>query len=385
MWSVARGYDKRIGARSRAAAVAASPGVYPRARAGHWRLVQRLLTRALLAIGILALGGLGSYDLEAAKPRAVGVPMERVCSQRFPLSRGSSVGQIPLCLNVASLGVPDPSIQRAIIVVHGSLRDAAGAENAVETVLHEADRTDTLVLAPQFLTPLDLRGRELPADLTIWRSSGWSQGDRSDVGAPADRFSSFEVLDRLIEEIAAPGRYPNLTQITIAGHSAGGQFVQRYAAGSRIEQQPTVVHHHLTFKYVVANPSSYLYLFPREPDRMTQRCPTYDQYKYGLNGLNTYMLALGPDGIRAAYPRKDVTILLGRQDYQILDPSKDDSCEAQAQGAHRENRGIRFVQQLDRSYGPGQHQTRVVLVPGVGHNTRAMLTSPEGRAALLGN
>ena len=77
-----------------------------------------------------------------------------------------------------------------------------------------------------------------------------------------------------------------------------------------------------------------------------------------------------------------MTILLGRLDYAMVDPSKDDSCEAVAQGANRINRGIRYVRQLDQQYGAGQHGTRLVMVPGAGHSARAMFTSPEGQATL---
>lgn len=83
------------------------------------------------------------------------------------------------------------------------------------------------------------------------------------------------MLDRLIEALVVPGRYLSLKEITIAGHSAGGQFVQRYAAGTTIEQRPSVSARSLAFRYVAANPSSYLYLFPRQPDRTTQDCPRW--------------------------------------------------------------------------------------------------------------
>jgi hypothetical protein len=136
-------------------------------------------------------------------------------------------------------------------------------------------------------------------------------------------------------------------------------------------------------RYAIANPLSYLHLFPRQPDRLTERRATFDTYKHGLVGLNAYLLPQRPDAIRASYAQEHVTILLGNLDYQMLDPSKGDTCGAQAQSTHRFNRGMRYLQSLDDGYGPGGHQTRVVVVPGVGHNTRGMLTSPEGRAALL--
>jgi hypothetical protein len=99
--------------------------------------------------------------------------------------------------------------------------------------------------------------------------------------------------------------------------------------------------------------------------------------------MPTYMRAVAPDAIRSAYPQKEVTILLGRLDHALIDPSKDDSCAGLAQGAHRLNRGVRFLGALDDYYGSGAHTTRVVLVPGAGHGGAAMFTSPEGRDVLL--
>ncbi|MFN8637110.1 MAG: alpha/beta hydrolase [Chloroflexota bacterium] len=342
--------------------------------------------RGLLALILVALVGLGSYDLEASKPRAVPVPVDRICPGRFQPMRDGATGLVPLCTNAASLPDGERNVRSAIVVIHGSSRTAVSVYESVEKDVRDAARTDTLILAPQFLTALDLRNRAPEPELALWRLGGWSQGDRSElvVDGPPNRLSSFEVVDRLVEELAVPGRYPNLREITIAGHSAGAQFVQRYAAGTQVEQKPAVARRRFVFRYVVANPSSYMYLFPRQPDRLTERCPRYDEYKYGLTGLNTYLSALGPDGIRAAYAQKDVILMLGGLDFQMQDPSKDDTCAAMAQGAHRQSRGHRFFQSLNQNYGPGGHHTTLVRVPGVGHSARDMFTSPEGRAVLLG-
>jgi hypothetical protein len=199
----------------------------------------------------------------------------------------------------------------------------------------------------------------------------------------AARVSSFEVLDLLIAEISTPNRYPDLRDIVVAGHSAGGQFVHRYAAGTRADQDPSLAERGVRVRYVVANSSSYLYMVPVDYGPSFSACDGVDEYKYGLNDLNTYMRAVGAEAIQASYPRKDVTILLGRLDHAALDPSKDDSCEGLAQGAHRLNRGIRFVRALDDYYGAGNHDTRVAIVPGVGHSASGIFASPDGRRALL--
>jgi pimeloyl-ACP methyl ester carboxylesterase len=338
----------------------------------------------MLALLIIGLAGLGSYDLEASKPRTPNLPIARICPHRIQMLKEGVAVQIPLCLSAPSLETANPSITTAIIVIHGNVRNAVGAEAVIEAALTPSERRDVLVAAPQFLTPVDVQGQDTPADLAIWRNTGWSQGDRSEGAAPVGRPSSFEVVDRLVEEIGRAHRYPNLKTIVVVGHSAGGQFVQRYAAGTRIEQHPSLAARHLAFRYVAANPSSYLSLFPRPPDALTERCSRYDAYKYGLTDLNVYLRPLGPDGIRNAYAQKNVTILLGRLDFDSQDPALDASCGAMIQGANRLNRGIRFVHDLDSQYGVGLHHTKIAFVPGVGHNARGMFGSPSGRTALLG-
>jgi hypothetical protein len=355
-------------------------------RRAIWRTLARAATRALLAAFVLALAGLGSYDLEASKPHPPASPVDRLCPQRFQSNHDGATGLVPLCLSVPDLAGEHPAIASAIIVLHGASRNAVSAYDTVEKMVREAQRTDTLVVAPQFLVPLDRGTHGTDLGLAVWRSAGWSQGDRSEIvpDGPTVRVSSFEVLDRLIEELADPARFPSLREIVVAGHSAGAQFVQRYAAGSRVEDAPSVARRGLTFRYVVANPSSFLYLFPRPSDPLVERCPRYDEYKYGLLDLNAYLSGLGPDGLRAEYAKKNVTLLLGGLDFEMIDPSKDDSCAAVAQGAHRQTRGYRFFQHLEQGYGPGGHGTTLVRVPGVRHSLREMLLSPEGRAALLG-
>ena len=68
--------------------------------------------------------------------------------------------------------------------------------------------------------------------------------------------SSFEVIDRLID--VSVKQNPNIHRIIILGHSAGGQFVVRYAAINN--QHEPLLKKGITVRYIVANPSSYPYL-----------------------------------------------------------------------------------------------------------------------------
>jgi pimeloyl-ACP methyl ester carboxylesterase len=114
------------------------------------------------------------------------------------------------------------AVTRAVIVVHGTSRDANGYYTHMMNAATQAGVTNqTMVLAPHF----EVSG-DTPAGTLTWPSNeGWKQGDTPTTGV-----SSFTVIDQLIGSLADPARFPHLTHITLAGHSAGGQFTQRYAA-----------------------------------------------------------------------------------------------------------------------------------------------------------
>ena len=80
-------------------------------------------------------------------------------------------------------------------------------------------------------------------------------------------------MDRLLAALDDKARFPALKEIVVAGHSAGGQYVQ-----------PTLS---ALVRYLVANPSSYLYLEPWRPvnGNPAELCPGFNKYKYGLDEL----------------------------------------------------------------------------------------------------
>jgi pimeloyl-ACP methyl ester carboxylesterase len=73
--------------------------------------------------------------------------------------------------------------------------------------------------------------------------------------------SSFDAIDSILARLADRSVFPNLAHIVLAGHSAGGQIVQRYAVVGTGTDKLTALG--VRVRYVVANPSSYAY-FSRE-------------------------------------------------------------------------------------------------------------------------
>jgi hypothetical protein len=171
----------------------------------------------------------------------------------------------------------------------------------------------------------------------------------------------------------------------IAGHSAGGQLVQRYALGSAAAPEGPAI----PVRYVVANPSSFMYLDSRRPDgrggfapaRASIRC-LVNAYKYGPDGRNPYMSGAPLDVMVRRYRARDVVYLLGAADSDPAAAGLDRRCAAMAQGPHRLARGTWFKAYMDRFFTPHAH--RLVLVPGVGHSPNQMFRSREGRSVLFG-
>tara|TARA_Y100001936_G_scaffold21198_1_gene18543 strand:+ start:2314 stop:2859 length:546 start_codon:yes stop_codon:yes gene_type:complete len=177
-------------------------------------------------------------------------------------------------------------------------------------------------------------------------------------------------------------RFPILEQVTITGHSAGGQVTHRFAGTSRIENETAI-----PFRYVVANPSTYLYVGSERDSQAgfaipnSAACADYDDWHYGLQDLNNYATAVSRDSIKVQLVRRDVRILIGSAD--SLNASLDVTCGANMQGRHRFERGQTLIRFMD-AFDPG-HGHQEVIVPGIGHSSTQMYMSEEGRSALFGS
>lgn len=74
-------------------------------------------------------------------------------------------------------------------------------------------------------------GRGSTSSALVWSGSQWASGaDNQYPAYPTNvtDISSYDVLDQIIQYFDNPALFPNMNQIVIAGHSLGGQTVQRY-------------------------------------------------------------------------------------------------------------------------------------------------------------
>lgn len=284
-------------------------------------------------------------------------------------------------------------IKQIVIVVHGVKRDADSYfETVAQLLTHNPDRArNTLILAPRFSGSIDSGFGGVAA----WRKADWEDGGESvkASGRPAP-VTSFQVLDDLLGSLDDRKRLPTLAGIVLAGHSAGAQLVHRYAILNNIDG--TLRRDGLALRYVVANPSSYLYLSnerPRADGKGYARyergiCPTYNQYKYGTDKLPAYAGDTDDSRLFVRYASREVIYLLGGADNNPEHRLLDKTCGAEAQGATRLARGTGYVQYehvlAARGAKPVPLHHSSFEVGGVGHDSKRMFGSVCGAQALLG-
>ncbi len=276
-----------------------------------------------------------------------------------------------------SLTRGDGAVEHAVVVVHGADRNAdTYFVTMVEALRAAGALTSTVVVAPDFKTSDD---GPLP-DEPYWSSEGWKRGDLSATASPLERISSFAAMDTLLGAFADRSRFPYLETIVVTGHSAGGQFTHRYAGASPVAEELR----ELQVRFVVANPSTYLWLGPERPADVgfarpdTAACPGWNDWPYGLSDRNAYARGVDDAGIRRQLTTRDVRILLG--DADTLTAYLDTTCAANLQGRRRYDRGRALVRFMD-IYVPG-HGHRESVIAGVGHSSRGIYGSAEGTAAL---
>ncbi|WP_145009240.1 alpha/beta hydrolase [Pseudomonas oryzihabitans] len=305
----------------------------------------------------------------------------RIVDDRLPI--GTAQAALELSTDWSR---PHPEIRRALVIVHGRLRNAATYFRSGETATQAAGASaDTLVIAPQFLNDQDVKRHQLPDDLLRWQGNAWMGGEPALGPRP---LSSFAVFDALLARLADRHLLPNLQEVVIAGHSGGGQVVQRYAVLGQGERP--LAGSGIRLRFVVANPSSYAYFDASRPDAQGRpapfagaaTCADFDTWKYGMQGLPAYAEGRSATTLEQHYAGLDLTYLLGAEDIDPNHPALDKSCAAEAQGPYRLARGLNYYRYLQ-----GRHASlpqRLVQVPGVGHNGDAIFTSAEGRRVLFG-
>jgi pimeloyl-ACP methyl ester carboxylesterase len=330
----------------------------------------------LLAVLVLSCGHAWAQASTEVEVTASRRPVEVIATSRISVG---DQGVLPLYVS-RDWDKPLPGITRAVVILHGVLRNADVYYRSAELAQAAAGETgrSALLIAPQFLTDIDVDAFDLSPDTLRWSREGWEGGDPALAPSPA---SSFDTLDAILARLADRRIFPDLKQVVVAGHSGGGQVVQRYAIAGRGEAALT--REAIAVRYVVANPSSYAYFSPERPDgAIAASCPGYDNWKYGMGRRPPYLADASPAELEQRYVARQVIYLLGTRDTDPNHSVLDKSCMAEAQGPFRYARGHAYAAAMAaRDAGTPNHVTWDV--PGVAHSGEKMLTSPCGLAALF--
>ena len=339
----------------------------------------------LILLILLLVADFGTAARAADESAPHRLPVKIVADQRLEVKTPSGSGMLPLYLS-REWNKPQPDVTRAVIIFHGRLRDANVYYRSAREALEAAGgiASTTLLIAPQFLAEADVTAHGLAQNILRWRWGSWVAGEPA--RAPA-AISSFAAVDAVLLRLAERGVFPNLAHVVLAGHSGGAQLVQRYAVVGRADR--VLLNAGFKVRYVVANPSSYLYFSADRPTPeggfapfKSASCANFNRWKYGWIGAPVY----GQESSAAAYEKyyvlREVIYLLGTMDNDPNHPALDKSCAGEAEGPNRYARGLAYVRYLRMRHPEGlNHQ--IWEVPGIGHDGDKMLTSPCGLVALF--
>jgi len=303
---------------------------------------------------------------------------------------------------------------------------AVEMQKALDSYHQPRDAQKVFVFGPKFCNDSN-KDAEFTADPHVlrWHVSEWSAGE--DSINEGKKISSYAVLDQLISSVIEDKIFPNLKHIVFAGHSAGGQFVQRYSMLSHIVEK--FQNNGITFKFVAANPGSYVYLNEERPKLLDEKTillendkakfddifnqqvewinpsasssspapADYNDWKFGLANMEENVPYLEPQMSREQlidrYMLRDVEYLAGLCDTHpgknapFVPEDEDDkfldvSPQAQLQGRFRLERAILYFDNLKVVSG-GNTRHRMTFVPKVAHDHTAMFNSPEGKTVLF--
>lgn len=269
----------------------------------------------------------------------------------------------------------------AVILIHGNNRNADEYFDWLLVTLASIEKTkNTLLIAPHFKIAGDINGDN---DLIYWSNQGWKSGDNSENNN-TETYSSYTVIDEIIEQLSDKTKFPVLDKIILTGHSSGGQFTQAYAAVNQQDNSNAT----MDFHYIAANSQYYFYPRAERWNSMTNQfeiptnCPNYMNWTFGTNNLNTYANAITAAEINTNYINRKVNYLLGSSDTNTNGTFNDTDCEAKLLGATRFNRGENIFLLME-TYFENIHQHQKIIVNGVGHSPQNMYQSTAAKDLLI--
>ncbi len=302
---------------------------------------------------------------------------------------------------------PHPAIRNLVLVQHGNSRNPWDYYDTMAALATATDPAHTAVLAPHF----QILGDAPPAGDLYWYIDDWK------AGLPARNGStdSYAAIDALLA--AAKLSFPNVSRVTVVGFSAGGQTIQRYAAGN-VEHDRTPA---IATRYVVGSPGSYMYMDGRRlragvacadapscaVDATSFEVPAYapgcesadprvvpggggyDDYKFGLVSRGGYLGRVSDAVLKGNYVARSVVYVLGEGDsdsssgtaYSVLDRE----CPAMVQGplnsSFRLQRGLVYHRYITLLFGAAH---RLKVIPVCKHDEACVFSAPDAQLEIFG-
>ena len=350
-------------------------------------------TLSFLVVGLLAVSSEQTPPPMGRDRPAACVTATDACTEWVALGGGPARS---LIYRTRSLDARNDGIRRALIMVHGTNRNADHYfSTAVAAAFLAGALDDTVVISPRVASAAGSCRDALAPNEVSWSCTGdsWRSGG---VAASHPDLTSFDFVDQILRKLANKSVFPNLRAIVVAGHSAGGQFVARYQMSNRVHDTLGV-----PVSYVVANPSSYAWPDATRPQAAgdgapdsargawetenvhtnfsygpfdASACANYDKWPAGLeNRTSGYTAKIGDEQLKQQLVARATTFLFGQVDTLPLG-GFDSSCPAMAQGATRRARGEAYVKYINERLG-AKHQ--VQIVSECGHNDRCVYTTDK--------
>lgn len=371
-------------------------------------IVYRVRMRTpVIAVAVMTLGLVSFSAPHVSAQRPAGTPCTTAtaaCEQWVTLKGGPARSMV---YATYSLDAVNAGITRALVMVHGTNRNADHYFDTAKAAAFLAGAiNDTIVISPRIASADGSCKDSLAPNEVSYTCGGdsWKSGGNA---ASNKDISSFDFMDAIVRKLADKKVFPNLKSVVVAGHSAGGQFANRYSMSNKVHGTLGI-----NISYVVANPSSYAWpdstrplpvddalpanavkawesedvhtkftfgtALTRQPGangRPEQNCDaTYDRWPTGLvnrAAVNGYTAQTTDEQLKKQLAERPVTYLLGQVDTLPLG-GFDSSCAAMAQGATRRARGEAFAKFVNEKLG-AKHQ--IAIVPECGHNDRCMYTT----------
>lgn len=262
------------------------------------------------------------------------------------------------------------NLTHALIVVHGASHDPQNYYGYLSnTFENQGISESTILIAPFFRSTATGNSNDF-----FWANTAWRRGSES---SNANKISSFEVVDKLIEQLSDKSRFPVLEKIIITGHSSGAAFTHVYAGASKAHARFPEI----DFEYVVANSQFFYYPSEQRVNEATNQlyvpggCPAYMVWPLGYNAIPPYLAGVSAATYNAQFVSRKISYLIGNGNQ--ADPTLNTTdCENTLQGSSRFKRGDNMFRYMELAF-QGTHQHKRYIVNGIGHDGQGMYQSNE--------